>query len=221
MNKIKFFSIVLLFPLLSFSLFSKEEFSLEKYEIKDEKMLQKIKLDSLQTDIYDLQEKLTKNQSNIDYLSQRISDLQVDLNLLKRTEIYFNCKELSKGFQQINTNSGILFVDVKEVTPYLNGCKVSLVIGNPNLITYVNPEINLTWNTSILKYFKAIEEKIDVPLWESTLQKKSYCSMKKLLPGVWNEIELDIPNVTLDQLEHCTLSITTGVILLSKDTRNQ
>lgn len=229
MHIINFLTIILLFPLSSISFFSENELSFkefEKYKVKEEKL----ELDNLLIDEIDhLRESLLDNSTEIQELSHRLDDCFLELDILKANEIRFNCKELSKVFDKLNTESGSFFIHIKEVKPYLNGYKIILHIGNPNLVTYINPEINLTWNFSINKYLeftskilekqKDSKEKIFMPAWEDTLKTKNYCVMKRLLPGVWNEIEIDIPDVTLDQLEDCTLSLKIGTVILSKDTR--
>lgn len=234
MNIIQLLTIILSLPIASFKLIPEKEITSEKskeYKVTDENIIEEINLENLQTKIDNLEYDLNGYKYDIESLTKKVDDISFELWELRDDKIYFNCKELKKGFQVLKTQNGSLFVDIKEVKPYLNGYKISLNIGNPNLVTYINPEINVSWNISLDKYFdvrskmlekqKESKEKIRIPLWTDTLQTKSYCSMKRLLPGIWNEIEIDIPYATLDQLERCTLSITTGTIILSKDTRIQ
>lgn len=233
MSIIKFITIILLSP-FSCSLFSNQEFDFDKYkkyQVTDEKKIEQLNLQGLQADINYLQNDLIDSRVKIQNLSEKIDALNIELDILRNENIHFNCKYLRKEFYTINIGSGVLFVSIKEAKPYLNGYRLSLEIGNPNFATYINPEINLSWNISFHQHWKnqseAMEkqkntkEKIQIPLWEDTLQKKSYCSLKRFLPGIWNEVEIDIPNVTLDQLECCELSIKAGTVILSKDTRVQ
>lgn len=233
MSIIKLLTTILLFSLTSISFFpnfskKKSPFNeFEQYRIKSKK----IPINDPRLDIKYLQNDVIDNRVEIQKLSEKLDDLTIELNFLKEKDkdITFNCRDLRKGFATINADNGILYVSVKEVKPYVDGYKITLAIGNPNLVTYINPEINLSWNISFQKYWetrkkaheikKDSKEKTEIPSWEDTLQKKSYCVNKRFLPGIWNEIELHIPNTTIDQLEHCTLSITTGTVLLSTDNR--
>lgn len=233
MSIIKLLTTILLFSLTSISFFpnfskKKSPFKeFEQYRIKSKK----IPINDPQLDIKYLQNDVIDNRVEIQKLNKQLDNLTIEFNIHKEKdkEIDFNCRDPKKGFATINTDGGILYVSVKEVKPYIDGYKINLSIGNPNLVTYINPEINLSWNISFQKFLenrkKAYErienskEQIKIPSWEDTLQKKSYCINKRFLPGIWNEIELHIPNTTIDQLEHCTLSITTGTVLLSTDNR--
>lgn len=234
MNIIKFLTITLLFPFSSSLLVSNQEFPFEKwkkYQVTDEKKIEQINLESSQTDINYLQKDVIDNSVKIQKLSEQIDALTIELSVVRKEKIYFNCKDLQNACHTINTGNGMLFVSVKEAKPYLNGYRISLDIGNPNFVTYINPEINLSWNISFQQFWKNrtearerqknTDEKIQIPSWEDTLQKKSYCVIKRFLPGIWNEIDIDIPNVTLNQLEDCELSIKAGTVTLSKDPRIQ
>lgn len=233
MSIIKILTILLLFP-FSYSLFSNQEFDFEKYkkyQVTDEKKIEQLNLKGLQEDINYLQNDLIDSRVKIQNLSEKIEALTIELDVIRNEKIHFNCKCLRKDFYTINTGSGMLFISIKEVKPYLNGYRLSLEIGNPNFVTYINPEINLSWNISFQQHWKnqseakekqkTTKEKIQIPFWKDTLQEKSYCALKRFLPGIWNEIEIDIPNVTLDQLEYCELSIKAGTVILSKDIRVQ
>lgn len=242
MSIIKLLTKILLFSFTSISFFP--DFSDKKSTLKD---FEQYKIDTkeitvndpnldieyLQYDVISNREATQKVSDKIDALTIKLDELTIELDILKEKGkyVYFNCKDLRKGFIEINSDSGILYVSIKEVKPYLDGYKIILAIGNPSLVTYINPEINLSWNITphkqwekqyeFIKNQKNNKEKLPFPLWKDTLQEKSYCANKRLLPGVWNEIELDIPNVTIDQLEYCTLSIITGTALLSTDNRIQ
>lgn len=240
MSIIKVLTKILLFSFTSISFFP--DFSDKKSTLKDFEQYRidskeitvndpKLDIEYLQYDVISNKTEIQKASEKVDDLTVKLDELNIELDILKEKNkyAYFNCKDLKKGFTVINADSGILYVSIKEVKPYLDGYKITLAIGNPNLVTYINPEINLSWNIpphkqwekqyAFIKNKENTKENLPFPLWKDTLQQKSYCANKRFLPGIWNEIELDIANVTIDQLEYCTLSITTGTVLLSLDNR--
>jgi TolA-binding protein len=117
-------------------------------------------------------------------------------------------------FQRLDTDTGFFLISVQEVTPYLNGYKLSLNIGNPMAAKYSGAKVKLTWNTfyDARNYTEASFKE-----WQKNKQEKEVVLPSTLLPGTWNSIEVILAPATTDQLGDVTFAMSTDTVFLSTE----
>jgi hypothetical protein len=121
--------------------------------------------------------------------------LEVQSEILPDT-IYVNLKEKG-GFEKLNTRYGSLFVSPVSATPYLDGYKIILQIGNPHFCTFCNPKFSVVWRMS---YKKLKEQGLKFSDWDKSKKEKEFCLQSKIEAGKWNFIELILTPCSVDEL---------------------
>jgi hypothetical protein len=100
-------------------------------------------------------------------------------------------------FYPLRTNVGTIFVSLKNVTPYLDGYKMNLQIGNPFSITLEGLTINATW---------------------SGLSKaKTFETTKQIFPGKWNNVELILSPATANDVHYINVWMDVKRVVLRAD----
>ena len=163
------------------------------------------KLESLQAELSDVKKQVSELKSRVDFF-----DLMLQRKQDRRDEVYLDVA--SKDFQKLDTSNGILFVSVEDVSPYLDGYKVSLDIGNPSNATLNNCSIKVEWGTEFdwSKYTEASYKE-----WQNTLHQKEVSFTDSLLRGAWNKEELFITPATAAELKYFKLSVLSKGLSLS------
>ena len=120
-----------------------------------------------------------------------------------------NLEPTSKGYSRIDTDNGFFLVSLKDITPYLNGYKVTLNIGNPLFATFHGMTFKVSWGhpkDSIQSYEG----------WRASLQTKEIPSVDEIKPGSWNAVELLLVPAAPEQLGYISLAIATDNVSLLK-----
>jgi len=155
---------------------------------------------------------------------QRVKGLEVagevwysfETNYEQRIEALENLREqnwimldpTSEGFQRLDTTLGSLVVSVKSVTPYLDGYKVDISIGNP---------MDMDFNGFVLSCQWGLAPKIGANYDEIQKSQKSqdFQRTEVLLAGHWNPVELIIAPATTDEIKNLRISIKLNTIGLN------
>ena len=90
-------------------------------------------------------QELSSVRAEIAELKKQVASLEGQLNLYKyllkqkqdRTD-ELAVDVTARGFLKLDTTNGPVLVSVQEVSPYLDGYKVKLELGNPTNATYTN-----------------------------------------------------------------------------------
>jgi hypothetical protein len=112
------------------------------------------------------------------------------------------------GYQVINAGNGYFLVSIKDVQKYLDGCKVTLDIGNPMYATYTGFKIKARYGKRRPDDLSKLEE------WVNSLREKEIDSTKSLKPGSWNEAVITLSPLNYDEFGHLMLSIDTNTVSL-------
>lgn len=126
----------------------------------------------------------------------------------------------SKAFSVVKTNNGHLLVSAEDVTPYGDGQKVTLRVGNPYGMSFSGfkmtarygpraPEIPASSDAKALrKWFSDHEE------WERSLRSKELSFTDELRPGRWNRVAMILAPATAHEVGTILIKIMTDQISL-------
>ena len=139
-------------------------------------------------------------------MNTRLFKLEIAQNQYKSIGLDLSSRE----FQRLDNSSetGSFLISVQDTTPYLDGYRVRLDIGNPWSATYRGFTISIEWNS-------AIKENTDTTKWFESMKRKGIPFTDSLNSGSWNKVELLLPATTAEQLGYCSISIKTNTISLS------
>jgi hypothetical protein len=164
------------------------------------------------------------NKSNMEQVKNRVEEVQKSLERIEQTisEIDTRVATLEfskdpygyavfdpshKGYGRVDTDCGFFLISLKEIKPYLDGCKVILEIGNPSTVTYSGFILKAKWG----KRFEKGEKFID---WVNSLKEKEEKFTQELSPGRWNKIELIVSPAKPEHLGYLQMSMRTDRIKL-------
>jgi len=122
----------------------------------------------------------------------------------------------SKSYGVVKTNLGNLLISVDNVTPYGDGYKVRLMVGNPNMVTFDGASLKVQWaekpqwGTQGFNYAK----------WNASLQEKDVNITNDLLPGTWNPVEVVLSPATAAQTGYLAVSATLNKLELRRGLSN-
>src|SRR5262249_54963737 len=139
------------------------------------------KAQELKQRIDELEEKVKRAESDIVYL--QINQNPYNAILLKVTD--------TPAYQRLETNMGTILVANQDVTPYLDGYRVRIKVGNPQFITFDGFKINVEWGEP----YKAEKKNFD---WASKLQSKEFNFTRDLAPGAWTDVTLNLNPATAE-----------------------
>jgi hypothetical protein len=132
-----------------------------------------------------------------------------------------------KGFSVLETNTGFFLVSFGNATPYLDGHKIQLNIGNPfqmdfngivSKVTYGRrePDFPDSEKLSNEEYTKATNKwNKDYEVWKQSLREKEISLLNTLLPGMWNKIEITLPSTKPEEIGYLKLSIRANQVSLN------
>lgn len=127
------------------------------------------KIDSQQRTIGDLQKQLANldSQLNAQHTAEniRISNIESKVLSLWFDANYPSATRLSvteRNYSVVKTAVGSLLFVVQDMTPYANGVKLKLKIGNPNAVNFDGIKINFSWGKDA-KDALSNNKEVDVP----------------------------------------------------------
>src|ERR1700686_3945288 len=123
----------------------------------------------LRQEIDTLKEKLDLDESFLRNKQDRLETISLDLT--------------SKTYQRLDTDNGFFLVSVSDATPYLNGYKIHLNIGNPAYATYTHYALKIRYS-KLFDWSKYTEAAYN--LWNKSIQEKEISYPESLQPGAWN-----------------------------------
>ncbi len=121
-----------------------------------------------------------------------------------------------KNFQRLDTNNGTFLIILDNVTPYLDGLRVTLSIGNPSAATYSGLKLNVSWG----KRFPVYEEnKLDEYMKNSAIanastKQKEISLTDSLQPGSWNKVTFNISPASAKEFGRLEVTLTTDQVVL-------
>ncbi len=181
-----------LFFLSSCPEFKQSPFLDEFQKLKEEVSLLKVKYD-------DILIKLKNINSQLSYHEIKLQQNDVAYIIIS-----------DKGYTNLNSNFGIFFIRVEDIKPYANGYKLSLSIGNPYFIRFIDFKFSVEWgkefsqfsedNSNATKLLRSYED------WKKSLNKKDISFTEILDSGCWTRVEIILSPASKNELGHIALS---------------
>ena len=140
---------------------------------------------------------------------QRLQSLEMSDRLREQKWILLD--PTSKSYQRIDTSIGSLLVSVKGVTPYLDGYKVTLAVGNPYDMDFKGFLVSCKWGASFT-YTNGIVSNYEAV--QNSQKSKDSQQTDVLYRGYWNAIELTIAPATADEIKNLRISIQPDTVSL-------
>ena len=163
-----------------------------------------------------------QNAEDITALEDRISKLEGELfwtklKLEKFTKGVFDPLE-GKGFQRVESSSGIFLISLQDVTPYLSGVKVKLEIGNILNASYTGFKLKVKYGKKYPVYVpnENIEvRKTKIEAYESSIKEKEESFTQILKPATWNSVFIVLPNINPVDFGELTIEVETSIVRLN------
>ena len=165
-------------------------------------------ISELSKEVKGLAEKLSASQETITNLQTRLLKVEFAQNAYQSILLDLG----SRSFQRLDTDTGSFLVSVQDASPYLDGYRVTLEIGNPSFATYAGFELTAKWNS---QYDWSSYNDGTFDKWQKSERNKEVSFTSSLMPGKWNTVELILPSTTGQQLGYFVLSMKTHVVSLT------
>jgi len=152
-----------------------------------------------------------------DSLKSQVRELRSKLFRLQAKAEAFTKVELDpaspRKYQRIDASNGFFLISLDDVSPYLDGYRVSLNIGNPLGATYVGFKMNVRWGP---RFDWSNFDAVAYDKWEKSVQNKEVSFTDSLKPMSWNKVEIILPATKSDQIGFIEVSLDTDTLGLAR-----
>lgn len=162
-----------------------------------------------------LQQLVTKLERDVASLQAKVKELEDGLGSVqselwslegeKRDTIALDVS--SRAHQRLDTDFGSFLVSIEDVSPYLNGQRLKLNVGNLSYVTYRGFTITAAWGKKFTAGMKFAD-------WRPSRQEKEISFTDTLLPGRWNRVDLFLVPASAEQLGFVNITMKTSVVTL-------
>jgi hypothetical protein len=114
----------------------------------------------------------------------------------------------TRAFQRLDSKTGIFFVALDDVKPFLNGQRLSLRIGNPQGATYNGFKMKFEWGKA--------DPTLKPIIWTANSRTKLEDSPLDLRAGSWTKTEVVLAPATAEELSYLEVSLETSTLTLSR-----
>ena len=121
----------------------------------------------------------------------------------------------SEGYQVLQSRLGPLAVSIEDVRAFASGTRVVLQVGNASSVTFDGAEFSVTYGPPAPTDLDE-EGWEDYQAWFEGLLEAELTTASTLSPGVWNEVQLDLPGIEPSALGFLELEISTDRIRLQR-----
>ena len=116
-----------------------------------------------------------------------------------------------QGYELLDVGIVRVMLSIENITPYADGVKVVMNIGNPNAVTLSGLDGEAQYGPS-----SAGIQNNDYAAWNA-LQKKAHLSIPdKIYPGRWNPVTITLPGIKPEQFGRLEISLSGNQVELSK-----
>lgn len=149
-------------------------------------------------------------KSQVSSLSQKLSNLNFKVSILESKPYGSAVLDPSeKGYSRVDTDQGSFLLAVRTVSPYLDGYRVVLDVGNLQDATYDGITLDSKWG----KPWK-FGGRVSYTDWYKRLNEKKFVLTNTLLPGTWNRVPIVLSPAKADQLGYLEVSMKTSEVSL-------
>jgi hypothetical protein len=164
-------------------------------------------IDKLQSAAKEVTERLEGITSRLESL-----ELQAQLATTQPYESATFDPSGSRGYSRIDTNSGTFLVSIENVTPYVDGFRVTCNFGNPTTATYNGFKLKAKWGP---RYDRRAKNR-NYTSWQGSLREKELDLPDHLQSGAWNRVSFVLSPAKADEFGYLELSMVTNTISLRK-----
>jgi len=168
----------------------------------------------------DLQQALSDRDRRITSLETQLKNLTNRLSALEEYKEKFHSATFDptgdRSYQRIDSNVGTFLVVLENAEPYLDGQKVSLLIGNPNNVTYSGVKLDVGWHTRIPA--STLIEPEASKAWDKFFksgQQKEINLTDSLRPGAWNKVNFTIAPAKAEEFGSLQIGLTVNQVQMA------
>lgn len=154
-----------------------------------------------------LQTKLSLQKLDIDLQKQKMTDLSRKLLELDSKGMAI-LDPAQKGWS-VSQTEGIFYIQLTDVTPYLDGLKVKLTIGNPMVCTYEGLSLYVMYGPRMDNYYRYLEKNL------SSMKLAPQIKIPNILkPGQSTNVEIIVPSIKPTEFGRLEVGVSPEKILL-------
>lgn len=122
----------------------------------------------------------------------------------------------AKGYQRIDANVGTFLMTLDNVEPYLDGQKITLLIGNPNNMNFSGFKMKVKWGLRMpdLKNPPGGDFNSAWDAYQKSTKEKELSFTEALRPGMWNKVKLTISPAPAAEFGRFEVSMRTDQVSL-------
>jgi TolA-binding protein len=173
-------------------------------------------IDSLRNEVDGLKQQLSTSQSNFDQLKSTVDQLNNQLSQSSQNNDEHETADFDpvtdQGYQLLDIGIGRVMVVVQNITPFADGARVELLIGNPNAVTIDGLQGQITYGPSLSK----IQAGMSIDEWNKAQRTTPTQITNAILPGRWNEVLVTLPGVSTNELGRIRLKLVGNQVRLMR-----
>jgi hypothetical protein len=150
------------------------------------------KVEQLEKEKSDLEERIGKLESQQFFTGLRLSDLE-------NSEVDLKTDEDKYGID--HTSNGTFYVYVSKIEPFMDGYKVFLNVGNPSAATFSGANFNVRWGLTYDAKGKSLQE------INESRKEKNISSTKSFSAGAYTLVELPLTPATAEEVRTISVSV--------------
>ena len=158
----------------------------------------------------------------IEALEKKTEELDTEVFLVKMNQDKFSSTSFdpadSKGYQRVDTTSGTFLISLQDVTPYLDGVKVNLQIGNIQFASYSGFSLKISYGKRYPKYDEketSEEKRNKREIYSKSKREKEESFTKVLRPATWNSVIVFLPDIKPTEFGYMNVSMVTNIVRMS------
>jgi hypothetical protein len=122
----------------------------------------------------------------------------------------------SRSYQRVDGNVGYFLVVLENAEPYLDGQKITLLIGNPNNVTFSGVKLKAKWGPRYPEKKQSSQEWLEAyQAYTASSQEKEIELTDTLRAGTWNKVQFTIAPAKTDAFGRLEIGINTNQVRLS------
>jgi hypothetical protein len=122
-----------------------------------------------------------------------------------------------RSYERVDGNVGFFLILIDNVEPYLDGQKISLLIGNPNNLTYSGAVLKIGWSARAPEFSlppKQFSE--EMAIYNASRRETKINVTDTLRPGTWNKVSFTIAPAKATEFGNLEIGITTNQVILAR-----
>ncbi len=149
-------------------------------------------------------------ENRISALSSRVLELEYDK--MTKDNSYAQFSPESTGYARVDTMSGTFLVSMTKLSPYADGYKVMLNIGNPNLASYHRLIVKASWG----KRYDWKNTSLSFQDWQSGLRSNEVTIPSEIQPGSWNPSSIVLSPADKTEVGYIKVELLPNTVSLRK-----